>query len=173
MTKKLFIFAVAGTLIPLSLSALSGPPFETPAPGLEAATKEYTAQKANEDQATIAKTLENKLKDLAIEYKTDSMTVALYLAKAGLPAATIWINEYGASKAKELGKAINDQLNPDLSGPWFGHNTDWKIIEIALKNGADYSQIREFGAEVRGAPKSFQDFIATHAEFKHLPELND
>ena len=102
------------------------------------------------------------------------MTVALYLAKAGLPAATIWINEDARkAKRKRLGKAINDQLNPDLSGPWFGHKADWKIIEIALENGADYSHIWEFGAEVRGAPKSFKDFIATHPEFKHLPELND
>ncbi len=173
MTKKLTI--VAGIFMPFSLCALNVSNHDSvhsPAKGLEAATKRFSlqAESAHQTKAQVAQRLDRVVIDSAKNFETDRMTVALYLAKAGLPAATTWIKTQ-PKKAEELGQAINNQVNPE--GTWLGHRPDWEIIKIALENGANYHTIHGLGSAVRGAPQSFKEFIGSHPEFSHLSQTKD
>ncbi len=177
MKKKLFIEAVIVIFMPLSVCAVSIPnhhdsAVHSPAMGLEVATKRFLLQvnASNQTQEQVANKLDRVVNDSAKNFETDRMTVALYLAKAGLPAAKNWINAQ-PKKAEELRQAINNQVHPE--GTWIGHKPDWEIIKIALENGAHYQNIHGFGSAVRGAPKSFKEFIAAHSEFSRLPQLKD
>ena len=173
MTKKLTI--VAGIFIPFSLCALNVSnhgSVHSPAKGLEAATKRFSlqAESTHQTKAQVAQRLDRVVIDSAKNFETDRMTVALYLAKAGLPAATTWIKTQ-PKKAEELRQAINNQVNPE--GTWLGHRPDWEIIKIALENGASYHTIHGFGSAIQGHLNRLRSLLHLIPEFIHLPQSND